>query len=79
MFGQNDLADKRLGNVARRLTSADARELLALADEITQLREELGFADPDPLVGRYLAYRAMRGSNVPGEPKLAAQFLAELS
>jgi hypothetical protein len=67
-----------LGRTADRRESSDARELLARADEIAELRAHLGFVEASPLVERFLAYRAMRGSNVPGEPKLAMQFLDEI-
>ena len=30
------------------------------------------------MVERFRAYRALRGANVPGEPKLATQLLIEL-
>jgi len=48
------------------------------ADEIAELRSHLGFGEASLLVERFLAYRAMRGSNVPGEPTLAIQFLDEI-
>ncbi len=57
--------------------SADADELLALAAEIDKIRSQLVLGK-NPMVERFRAYRALRGANVPGEPKLATQFLIEL-
>lgn len=54
----------------------EAEELLRLATAIRALRAEFG--QPGPLCERFFAYRMMHGSNVKGEPKLAAQFLAEI-
>ncbi len=78
MFGQNDAALKNVGRNADHYESNDARELLGRADEIANLRSKLGFAETSPLVKRFLAYRAMRGSTVLGEPKLATRFLEEI-
>jgi len=47
-------------------------------ENIEHLRRELGIAEPFPLFRRYREYCQMKGSNVPGEPKLAMEFLKEL-
>lgn len=70
LFGQNDATFRGYGAGA-------ADELLALADRIGEMRSSLGFVEPFGLAERFKAYRAMRGANVPGEPKLAKQFLEE--
>ncbi|MHB8153286.1 MAG: hypothetical protein ACYDGW_10760 [Vulcanimicrobiaceae bacterium] len=54
-------------------------ELTELAEEIERLRVLLGFAEPFALAERFDHYCALRGANVPGEPKLAKQFLAEIA
>ena len=53
-------------------------KLIEDGDEIENLRRELGLTEPFHPFKRFLEYRQMRGSNVPGEPKLAMQFLKEL-
>ncbi len=69
LFGQND-------HLLR--LKSPAPEFIALGEAIRGLRAELGFSEPFALYERFLHYRAMRGANVPGEPKLAAALLAEL-
>jgi hypothetical protein len=50
--------------------------LQQLAEEIQGLRAELG--GDNKACERFLALCELKGSSVPGEPKLAAEFLAEL-
>ncbi len=57
----------------------EGRELAETAIEIGELREALGFAEPEWLSHRFLEYRKMRGSQVPNAPKLAKNFLAEIA
>jgi len=71
MFGRNDL-------VPEVSQSGMAEKLIADGNQIEQLRQELGHTEPFQPFKRYQEYRQMRGANVPGEPKLAAQFLEEL-
>ena len=79
LFGQNDRAHETLGRYAReRLSSPEAAELLALGDEIQNLRNKLGFAEPFPLHERLLQMRSSHDPNSQGEPKLARQWLGEL-
>jgi|SRR5580704_1334350 hypothetical protein len=52
--------------------------LIALGDEISELRKQLGHTEGFELYDRFAAYRRRRGSNDPGEPKLAQAFLAEI-
>jgi len=54
----------------------EAKQLKELAIEIRSLGLELGLAND--ACERFLELYSLRGSNVPGEPKLAAQFLAEI-
>jgi hypothetical protein len=80
LFGQNDdscRASFRTTSL-KRLESVDARDLTEMETQIEHLRARLGYAGPHPLCERFEAYRAFRGSNVPGEPKLARMFLEEL-
>jgi hypothetical protein len=76
LFDQNNYATSNHAAI-KRLASA-ATELLTLGDQIESLRAEL-IMEPFALRQRYLAYRAMRGPNTPGEPKLARAFLEELA
>lgn len=71
MFGQNDL-------VIEWSRPKIVDKLIQDGDEIEELRRELGFTEPFQPFKRFLELRQMRGSNVPGEPKLAMQFLKEL-
>jgi hypothetical protein len=71
LFGQNDqLPD------ARWLSWPEANRLRALAREIKAACEQTGLQNH--LCERFLGLCALRGPNVPGEPKLAAAFLAEI-
>lgn len=73
LFGQNDHLDPE-GKYWR---WPDAKRLKALAQEIQSIRS--GFSRSDKDCERFLQLCSLRGSNVPGEPKLAAEFLAELN
>ena len=72
LFGQNSDAE-----VSRFYPWEEAERVKEMAAEIRRLRAEFGV--PSPLVERLLHYCSLRGSNVPGEPKLAKQFLEEIS
>jgi hypothetical protein len=69
LFGQND----HLLNV-----KSPAAELVALGENIREVRAELGFPELLTPYEHFLRYRAMREPNTPGEPKLAAALLAAL-
>lgn len=78
LFGRNDLViEVQRKPLKEMLTSKRAEKLIEDGDEIQQLRQELGLTE-FPLFRRFLDFREMHGSNVPGEPKLAAQFLEEI-
>ena len=80
LFGQNDLAVKRMVNraLAGRLIPAEVTALLELGDEIDALRSSLGYTDGNALYARLKSYRRLRTESAPGEPRLAQQFLDEL-
>lgn len=79
MFGQNDVALESLPKpLADRLRSRVAENLIRTGEEIRRLRGELGYAEKFWVFERYMQYRQLRSANLPGEPKLAAEFLAEL-
>lgn len=79
MFGQNEAVIARQEKDEREmLKSKVAEELFGAGKEIERMRRKLGFSEPYQPFKRYLEFRQMRGSNVPGEPKLAMQFLEEL-
>jgi len=79
MFGQNGgVIAGQEKDVREMLKSKVAEELLRAGEEIERMRRELGFTESYQPFKRYLEFRQMRGSNVPGEPKLAVQFLEEL-
>jgi len=73
LFGQNDLADPE----GRYWGWPEADRLKELAHEIRSIRAEFGETNDE--CERFLELRSLRGPNVPGEPKLAAGFLAELN
>jgi len=73
LFGQNDHLDPG----GRYWAWPEAKRLKDLALEIKSLRHEFGRANE--LCDQFIQLFSLRGSNVPGEPKLAAAFLAELS
>jgi hypothetical protein len=72
LFGQNDSVE-----AARYLSWREADRLKEIAHEIQQLRGEFG--QRNALVDRFLYYCALRGANVPGEPKIAKTLLKEMS
>jgi hypothetical protein len=76
MFAQNEEVIAREGWTGA--ATSMGKDLLALAEKIEVLRNELGYTEPFALATRYIEYRAMRGPNTPGEPKLAKLFLEEL-
>src|ERR1039458_9808913 len=76
MFGRNDGINDGFIIVEGRTTRAKGQS--TVAEELERLPRELGFTEPFQPFKRFLEYRQMRGSNVPGEPKLALQFLEEL-
>jgi hypothetical protein len=73
LFGQNDHLDPD----HRYLNWPEAARLTRLAHDILSLHSESGASNS--LCERFLHYRSLRGSNVPGEPKLAQQLLHEIS
>ena len=72
LFGQNDPLP---GTGARKWSEAD--RLKELAREIQAVRNQAG--DSNEVCARFLDLCALRGPQVPGEPKLAAAFLAEIN
>ena len=54
----------------------EAEQLKEIAVEIRELRAEFG--QPNSQVDEFLRLCSLRGSNVPGEPKLAKVFLDEI-
>jgi hypothetical protein len=74
LFGQNEPTNPTLPRFWK-WPEADA--LKKIATEIQRLGSELGTSNS--LCDRFEDYRALRGSNVPGEPKLAQIFLDEIS
>jgi hypothetical protein len=73
LFGQNDLADPE----GRYWSWPEAKRLKELAQEIRAIRAEFGETNPE--CERFLELRSLRGPNIPGEPKLAAEFLNEIN
>jgi hypothetical protein len=73
LFGQNDHVDPD----HRYSRWPEADHLKEIACEIQSMRAEFG--QPNLLCERFLHYCSLKGSNVPGEPKLARAFLNEIS
>jgi hypothetical protein len=71
LFGQNVSPES-----TKALYWTEAEDLKETAREINAIRAEFG--QPNLLSEKFLKYCSLRGSNVQGEPKLAAQFLAEI-
>ena len=71
LFGQNDVPE-----LARYYQWDEAERLKEIALEIRAFRAEFG--QPNTLAERFLHYFSLRGSNVPGEPKVAKAFLDEI-
>lgn len=72
LFGQNDHLDPN----HKWWHWPEAEQLQAIADQIQALCSEFG--EKNQTCERFLYFRSLRGPNVPGEPKLAEQFLKEL-
>jgi hypothetical protein len=72
LFGQNDHLDPE----GRYWGWPEARRLKDLAEEIRLNRHEFG--QPNESCERFLHLCSLRGANVPGEPKLAAEFLTKI-
>jgi len=72
LFGQNDHLDPE----GRYWRWPEAKRLKTLAEEIMSLCLEFG--QTNERCERFLQLCSLRGPNVPGEPKLAAEFLANL-
>lgn len=73
LFGQNDHADPE----GRYWGWPEATRLRNLAVEVKSLRSEFGQANE--ACERFIRLCSSRGPNVPGEPRLAADFLASLT
>jgi len=71
LFGQNDGLEE-----ARWLNWPEANRLKDLAIEIHTIRTEIGIRNE--VCDRFLDLCSRRGPNLPGEPKLASVFLAEI-
>ena len=71
LFGQNEAADG-----SSYFFWAEAEQLKTIASEIRSIRQDFGESNPD--VERFMHYCSLRGSNVPGEPRLAQALLTEL-
>jgi hypothetical protein len=69
LFGQNDHLDPE----GRYWSWPEAKRLKDLAQEIKSIRLEFGQNNEN--CDRFLYLCSLRGSNVSGEPKLAAEFL----
>lgn len=62
-----------------RYLSKEAERLIVSGDEIVTIRQQLGIVEEFWPYARLRHYRSLYGSNVPGEPKLAQQFLEEIN
>ena len=79
MFGRNELMIEAQPKwFKKRFGPTIVQKLIDGGDEIERLRREPGLTEPFLPFRRFLEFREMRGSNAPGEPKLAVQFLEEL-
>ena len=72
LFGHNDHPEMKLW-----FSWPDAERLREMALRIQSIRTSYGV--PNELCERFLAICSLRGSNVPGEPRLAESFLHELN
>jgi hypothetical protein len=72
LFGQNDHLDPE----GRYWAWPEAKRLKDLALEIKSIQQEFGQANES--CERFLQLCSLKGSNVPGEPKLATEFLANI-
>jgi len=72
LFDQNDQREAK-----KYLHWPEAERLKGMASEIKLILDDSG--EQNEVVERFLHYCSLRGSNVPGEPRLAQSFLAELN
>jgi hypothetical protein len=72
LFGQNDHLDPE----GRYWRWPEVTRIKALAQEIHSIRLEFG--QENKICERFLQLRSLRGPNIPGEPKLAAELLIEI-
>ena len=72
LFGQNDAVDPE----GRYWGWPEAKRLKELAKEIESIRMQFGEGNEE--CRRLLQLSSLRGANVPGESRLAAELLAEL-
>jgi hypothetical protein len=77
MFGRNDEVIEA-DPLRDMLKSKIGEQLIEQGEAVVALHERLGLTEPFWPFRRYLQYRQSRGSNTPGEPKLALEFLREL-
>jgi hypothetical protein len=73
LFGHNDHLDPQ----HRFWNWPEAQNVVEMADKIQALRLEAG--ESNFLAERLLYFRSLRGSNVPGEPKMAKKLLDEFA
>jgi hypothetical protein len=72
LFGQNDV----LGPEGRYWGGPETKRLKDLAQEIRSLHLEFGTTNE--ISERFLRLCSLRGQNIPGEPRLAAELLAAI-
>ncbi len=73
LFGQNDIADPE----HKYMSWQEADRLREIASQIQSVQREFG--TENILCERFLYYRSLRRPNVKGEPRLAQEFLDEIS
>ncbi len=71
LFGQNERQEP-----GKYYQWDEGHRLKETALQIRSLRAEFGL--PNPLAERFLYFCSLRGANIPGEPKLAKEFLEEI-
>jgi hypothetical protein len=76
LFGQQDLKLIAAGRADH--IPSNGADLIEQGNAIAALRAKIGLG-PFELHERFRAYRAMRGPDVPAEPKLAALLLDEIA
>ena len=76
LFGHNDDLDTS-AKYRTYLDWPEAKRLKQLAEQIKAIRAEAG--QNSGISVRFLSLCSLRGSNRPGEPKLADSFLAEIA
>src|SRR5215469_3269321 len=72
LFGQNEQLEAK-----KYLHWPEAERLKGMASEIKLILDDSG--EQNEVLERFLHYCSLRGANVPGEPRLAQSFLAELN